>query len=149
MKIIKRTCLKSEYFYSSNNFEDYYTTYCYLQNCSNFYYTDEIFYIADKNNETSLTKKMTISKMADAIDVIFKTYEKTTLKKSIQLLALHYYIYGYKILSKINSEDKSEIIQKLESLRNILPIHTVRVIIEKFNIKYLLYYIYIRSKPRK
>lgn len=148
-KIIKRNYLKSEDFYNSNNFEDYYTTYRFLENCSNFYYTDDVFYVADKNNVTSLTKKMNVSKISDAIDVIFKIYEKSTLKKSISLLALHYYIYGYWILSKVNDGDKSKIVQKLESLRSIIPKHTVIEIIKKFNIKYLIYYIYIKARRKK
>ena len=148
-KIIKRKYLKSEDFYNSNNFEDYYTTYCFLENCSNFYYTDEAFYVTDRNNVTSLTKEMNVSKISDAIDIIFKIYEKSTLKKSISLLALHYYIYGYWILSKVNDGDKSKIVQKLESLRSIIPKHTVIEIIKKFNIKYLIYYIYIKARRRK
>ncbi len=148
-KIIKRNYLKSEYFYNSNNFEDYYTTYYFLENCSSFYYTDEVFYVADKNNVTSLTKEMNVSKISDAIDVIFKIYENTTLKKSISLLALHYYIYGYRIISKINDDNKSKIIQKLESLRTIIPKHTVKEIIKKFNIKYLIYYVYLKIRRKK
>lgn len=148
-KIMKRSYLKSEYFYHSNNFEDYYTTYCYLENCSNFYYTDEVFYVADKNNKASLTNNMTVSKMSEAIDIILKIYKMTKLKKSVSLLALHYYIFGFKILSNIKIEDKSNIKQKLESLKSIFPQHIVREIRQKFNVKYLVYYAYLETRRKK
>lgn len=92
-KIMKRSLIKEEYFIDSDNFEDYYTSYLYLENCSSFYYTNEIFYVADKSNKKSLTSSMSTEKIEKAIDIIFRIYNITKLKNSIRLLALHYYIY--------------------------------------------------------
>ena len=43
-KIFKRKIMKEEFFLDANNFEDYFTTYSYLNECNNFYYTKKVYY---------------------------------------------------------------------------------------------------------
>lgn len=146
-KIFVKDKMKEEYFYDSNNFEDFYTTYMYLNNCKNFYYTDSIFYVSDKSNLDSLTKTMNLTKIEKTIKIITEIYEKTILNKSAQLVILNYYVQASKMIIKMteSKERKKIVFRQLIDLRKMLSKDQlyIRLYIRKFSLRNLLDYIYV------
>lgn len=140
LKIFKREKLSENCFVEFNNFEDTYTTYKYLNNCSNFYYEKDIYYVFDETaNHKSLTKIKNINKFIDTIDLIELIYNESKLKDSCCISTFNYFLYlisliennsewDYKKVEELKTKMKKletiflsnfDIIKKIQSDKNI------------------------------
>ncbi len=147
MKILKKEKFKEDFFIDANNFEDGYTTYKYLNECNYFYYLDEPLYIVNRLDENnSLTKTFSFEKAIRTVDIIIQINQFSKLKKSVELLALIYYMtYVRKIFTiKGNLEKKRELCKKLQQLGRILDNDAKKLCKEKFKRK--AYYLYRVSR---
>lgn len=147
MKILKKGKFKEDFFIDANNFEDGYTTYKYLNECNYFYYLDEPLYIVNRLDENnSLTKTFSFEKAIRTVDIIIQINQFSKLKKSVELLALIYYMtYVRKIFTiKGNLEKKRELCKKLQQLGRILDNDAKKLCKEKFKRK--AYYLYRVSR---
>lgn len=102
LKVFRKEKLDKNCFIEYDNFEDTYTTYKYLNNCSNFYYEKDIYYAFDETaNLQSLTKIKNIDKFIKTIDLIKLIYKESKLKKSCCISTFNYYLYLISLVQKI------------------------------------------------
>lgn len=142
-KIFKREKMEKEDFCNANNYEDYYTTYKYLNKCNNFYYTDKILYYANRDNENSISKKVNVKKMNNTVELLKKTYKETSYKPIFSKIMFEYYICSRRMLDKIkctNKEKKESIkkIKELEEYFSFFEILKFKISLKQF-IKYIYY----------
>ncbi len=145
-KIFVKEKMQEDYFCNYNNFEDYYTTYKYINNCKNFFYTKEIFYYADRDDENSISKKKSLSKICNTVDLLKKIYEETKYKKNIKNLLLRYYMFARRNIDISNEEEKEIAINKAKELKQYFTL--TEIFKSKKVIKYLLLYIYYDIKDK-
>lgn len=123
LKIMRKEKLDENCFVESNNFEDTYTTYKYLNNCSNFYYDNEEYYVFDETaNTKSLTKIKDVNKFINTIDLVIKIYNESKLKNSCCISAFNYYIYLISLIEYHKEWDSIKVQflkNKMEKLENI------------------------------
>ena len=119
-KIFVRKKMKEEYFYNSSNFEDVYTTYMYLNNCKSFYYTQKIFYVANRDTPGSLTKNKTTRMKIDTLDIIEKLYKNTKFKKIMAQYRFNNYCWGWRMITRLNKllPEEKEYLRKLKSIKD-------------------------------
>ena len=141
-KVFVSSKMNIECFCNYNNFEDYYTTYKYLNNCENFYYTKEIFYYANRDNENSISKKKDIKKIYDTVNLLKLTYNNTYYKSIFSKIIYSYYLYARRLLDKVTgtSQVKKQHINKVKELKAYFNLITVFK--GRFKIKQFLIYIY-------
>ena len=141
-KIFRREKMKSEYFCNASNYEDYYTTYKYLENCSNFFYTDEIFYYANRDNENSISKKNNYDKVYKTIDLLKEMYSFSKYKEAIMLIAYEYYAFVRRTIDKDNLAklEKTEKIKKSKELEKIF--NGRKILCSRISMKEKLKFIY-------
>lgn len=123
LKILKREKLSENCFVEFNNFEDTYTTYKYLNNCSNFYYEKDIYYAFDETaNHKSLTKMKNINKFIDTIDLIELIYNESKLKESCCISTFNYFLYLISLIENHSEWDYKKVeelktkMKKLETI---------------------------------
>ena len=123
LKIFKREKLNENCFVEFNNFEDTYTTYKYLNNCTNFCYEKEIYYVFDETaNNKSLTKIKNINKFIYTIDLIELIYNESKLKKSCCISAFNYFLYLISLIeshTEWNKDKANELKTKMKKLETI------------------------------
>lgn len=119
-KIFRKKIMKEEFFIDANNFEDYYTTYSYLNKCNNFYYTKKVCYYTYRDNPDSLTKKNSTEKMIKAVKICKKINEMLKFKKMTTKLLLnnHYNCIKY-ILANEEEKNYSIYVKELKSMIEI------------------------------
>lgn len=141
-KIFKREKMKINDFCAANNYEDYYTTYKYLNRCNNFYFTDKIFYYANRDNESSISKKINAKKICDTVELLKKTYEETIYKLIFSKIIFEYYIDSRRMLDKIDISkvEKKECIKKVKNLKQYF--NFIEILKFDFPVKQYLKYIY-------
>lgn len=131
-KIFKKDFLDSNMFINTLAYEDLYTTYLYLEKCKNFYYIDKSFYTIyhSKNGVTlsSVINKENFGSKLRIIYELYKRYENSSLKYSIELRMV-YLIMAYSKMSK------KDINNELESI-----IQQFVIILKKDNVKYVKEY---------
>lgn len=122
-KIFKKDKMNDNCFVDFNNFEDTYTTYKYLNNCINFYYENEPYYVFDeKANPQSLTKIQKIDKFIGTVDLIEAIYNQSKLKSSCQISSFNYYVYLISLINKHKEWDENKVCElksKMKKLENI------------------------------
>ncbi len=129
LKIFKSSKLTYDCFSDDNNFEDTYTTYKYLNNCNNFYYVKDVFYVYDETaNKKSLTKEKNIDKFIRTIDLIVKMCLESKLEYSCCVSAFNYYIY---LISLIDKETSWKYDKVNELKKQMLKLE--KIFISKFN----------------
>lgn len=153
-KIFKKSLMKEEFFISTSNFEDFYTTYKYLDSSVNFYVTDEIFYSINVNDDNiSLTKKMNFKIFSQCFDILLKLYDELKnddLKNSLVDISLERCILYTKLYIKGYYERKKMIliINKLNDLY-----HNVLVFRNNYRIRNvkdkMVFYIFILLLSRR
>lgn len=117
LKIFKSEKLSEDCFCDYNNFEDTYTTYMYLNECNNFYYENDIYYIYDETvNKQSLTKIKKVDKFIKTIDLIKMMNLKSKLKESCCISAFNYFLYLIDLVETKQFENKD-----IEVLKNKMP----------------------------
>ena len=75
-KILRRTLLNEKMFIDSNSFEDFYTSYLYLDKCKSYYYLDEVFYCVyhGEDNDNHLSLVQNYEKKKKRLNIVNKTY---------------------------------------------------------------------------
>lgn len=139
-KIFRKSKMKEEYFYNSNTFEDYYTTYMYLNECNNFYFYNKECYFYEINNNYSLSKNYDMAKISLTVDLLITLYSKVKLKKSLSQMIFRYYYYCIRILENKNLNIGKECSSKLNELKKYISYKNL--IYTKDKLKYL----YIKIK---
>ena len=139
-KIFVRDKMKEEFFFDSNNYEDYYTTYMYLNDCNTFNFTDDILYVSNRDNPKSVSKITTVSKQIIALEIIKDIYNNTKFKEGISLLAFNTYGNNWVLLEKLinPSEESEKLLYKLEETKNIIGNLNMKNISIKNKVKYWL-----------
>lgn len=136
LKVFRKEKLTEDCFVEFNNFEDTYTTYKYLNYCTNFYYENDIYYIFDETaNSKSLTKIKNIDKFNKTIDLIKMIYKESKLKESCCISTFNYYLYLIKLIKEYPewNKDKVKILkEKMDELECIF-ISNFNLIIDKFD----------------
>ncbi len=145
-KIFKREKMAISDFCDANNYEDYYTTYKYLNKCKNYYYTDKILYYSDRDNENSISKKYSTKKIYMTIEILKKTYEETDYKSVFSKIIFNYYIFSRRLLDKNNFSklEKNKCLKKLNTLKSYFQL--VDIVKSKFPLKHYFKYIYYQVK---
>lgn len=145
-KIFKREKMESDDFCDSNNYEDYYTTYKYLNKCNNFYYTNKIFYYANRDNESSISKKLDVNKINNTVELLKKTYEETNYKSIFSKIVFEYYVNSRRALDKINVSniENEKCIKNVKTLKQYFSLWEILKF--KFPLKQYLKYIYYETK---
>lgn len=132
LKVMKKEKLDKNCFIEFNNFEDTYTTYKYLNKCTNFYYDNQIYYVYDEiANPSSLTKIKNIDKFIDTIDIVVRIYNESKLKDSCCISAFNYYMY----LVHLIDHHKEWNISKVRRLKNNMK-KLVDIFVKKMDIIY-------------
>lgn len=116
-KVFKKRIMKEDFFINANNFEDYFTTYSYLNQCNNFYYTKKIFYYTYRNNPNSLTQKNNTEKMIKAVEICKKINEMPRFKKMTTKLLLNNYFNCIKYI--LMNEKKENYFKYIKELKLI------------------------------
>ncbi len=130
LKVFKKEKLDKNCFVEYDNFEDTYTTYKYLNKCSNFYYEKDIYYAFDETaNLQSLTKIKNIDKFIKTIELVKLIYNESKLKKSCCISTFNYYLYLISLIEKQKNWDK----KKVEELKQKM-IELEKIFIKNFEI---------------
>lgn len=140
-KVFVKDKMKEQYFYDSGNYEDYYTTYMYLDSCTTFYYVKDIIYVADRDNPNSTTKEKSIKKRIDAVTIINSIYANTKFKNSIAKLGLYEFIANWRLAKKIFrlSKEYKILIENLKKTKvNIIQNRDLKELTFVNKIKYLV-----------
>lgn len=146
-KIFVRSKMKSEYFYDSNSYEDFYTTYMYLNNCNKVYYSKIVCYASDRDVENSLSKQISEKKFFDTVDIINKMSKESKMKRAIMTIALEYFTYGRRYLdkNKLDRDKKKRIKNKINELKSIIKLPNVIFIDTHYKVKLKYFYFIIRD----
>ena len=123
-KVFVKKKMKAKYFCKAFNFEDFYITYFYLNNCNSFHYINQIFYCSNRDCEGSLSKKQDVEKIKNTIKVLEKIYNSTKYKGAVAMATLKYYYFLRKILkskdfTKVEKRELKSIIYKLNKVINL------------------------------
>lgn len=150
-KIFLREKMKEEYFYDGTNYEDYYTTYMYLNECKEIQYVKEIFYVSNRDNPKSITKTKSIKKQIQSLEVIRQLYISTNFKINISLLVFDTYTSNWRRFKELINPNKESLIllYKLEEIKNIIKNLDKRNVTFKNIIKYYIINLAIYIGKRK
>lgn len=96
-KIMKHDLLSENMFIDSNTFEDFYTSYLYLDKCKNYYYLDEVLYCCYRGVDN-----------ANHLTVLLDDIEK--VKKNLKIVNLTYSNVESKIIKSCIADYCSRII---------------------------------------
>lgn len=119
LKVFRKEKFSKDCFAEFNNFEDTYTTYKYLNNCSNFYYENDIYYIFDETaNSQSLTKIKYVDKFIKTVDLIKMIYKESKLKESCCISTFNYYLYLINLINE-NKWDKEKVKNLKEKMKEL------------------------------
>lgn len=144
-KIFKKNILNSKMFIDSNNFEDFYTTYMYLDKCKNYYYLNKNMYNINRMNENSnsLTKNSDFNKYLNSFKIVnqcFSKLENEFTKKSLAAIMAKMLIGFEKKANKFSNDEKSKIIPEIVLLtKNISQYDDVFYSSNFFIVKKIIY----------
>ena len=115
-KIFKREKIKENFFINMKNYEDYYLSYCTLNNCKDFYYLDEPIYIINRKNENnSLTSKFNFDNNISKYEIIELLEKKCpNFKCSIQKLLTKVYLDDLNQSTSLNKKDTQKLLKFLK-----------------------------------
>ena len=111
-KIFRADLMQKEFFCDSDNFEDYYTTYKYLEKCKNIFYTSKILYYANRDNDGSISKKKNIYKMLKTMKIAKEIHEFSRFKNATEKLLLDSYIMASMYMIKNKKKEYLPIIKR-------------------------------------
>ena len=143
-KIFLKDKMCDDYFSNYNNFEDYYTTYKYLNDENiNVFYTKNICYYSNRDNVNSLSKKYDKKKFLDTIDLLEDIYSFSMYKDVIITVICNYYTYCKYNMKKFNlsNEDKNDITIELKRLRKIIKTNSLFKVRKNFRCFMKLIYV--------
>lgn len=142
-KVLVRKNIKDEYFIAENSYEDFYTTYTYLNECNNFYVSDKILYCSDRSNIGSISKKVNPEKICKTVDLLIRLYKKTKFKESLEFIIYDFYNFSRRRIEKSDllKQDKNLYINKIKELKKYFSFKTLintRVSLTEY-LKYFYY----------
>ena len=145
-KVFVKNKMNSSFFSTYNNFEDYYTTYKYLNGCDKIYYTKKICYYANRDNSDSLSKKYNEKKFLDTINLLEEIYAFSKYKDVIATIICNYYTFCKHNMKKFNltKEEIKNINNELQRLKKIINIKSILRV--RHNYKCLLKLIYVKME---
>lgn len=139
-KIFNARCMEKDFFLNFNNYEDYYTTYKYLNVAKKKYFTNEILYFSDRDCCNSLSKNKNINKMIETFKISCKINDFSKYKRATAKLMTECYIMvGRYIIKKKNINDKYKYIEKLEEIKGDKHLYIVNT-----NLKNIIKILYIK-----
>ena len=137
-KIFVKEKLDLKYFIDSNNYEDYYTTYRYVDNCDKIYYTNEVFYYANRDNENSLSKNVDLEKIEKTCYVLEKMKEECNCKFAINQIIFKYYSWGtwYYVQKRndLNELEKKRIKLTLGKIRKLFRVRNIKISLKDYKL---------------
>lgn len=144
-KIFRKSILTEDMFYESTIFEDLYTTYIYLDKCSNFFYSAKCYYtIYHDIDSSSLSSKPTAESFAKSLEMILMVHEKlekSSLRYSLELwMALLFTTYWKARVKNDTSYNSKMINDSIQKIAGILKEN--KIVIKpsgKKHIKVLIY----------
>ena len=124
-KIFRKSILTEDMFYESTIFEDLYTTYIYLDKCSNFFYSAKCYYtIYHDIDSSSLSSKPTAESFAKSLEMILMVHEKlekSSLRYSLELwMALLFTTYWKARVKNDTSYNSKMINDSIQKIAGIL-----------------------------
>lgn len=142
-KIFIRKKVKQEFFINSSSYEDYYFTYLYLNYCSNFYYTNEIMYYANRDNSNSISKKFDSKKIENSVNILLELYQLTTFKMSLSLQIYDFYNYSRRKVdkSRISKLEKKKLTNTIKKLKKCFTLKEL-ILVHIKPIDFLKYFYY-------
>ena len=148
-KVFVREKMTVDNFCNSNNFEDAYTLYTYLNNCNNFYFTNEAFYYSDRDVSNSLSKRIDTNKIFRTVENLEEIYKKTNYKLILSKVIYDYYIFTRKMIdkSKTNAENKEEKIKQVNKVKELKKLYKGRDLFKIFySLKEVIKYYYFKME---
>ena len=151
LKVFISQKMKSDYFKAGNNYEDFYTTYYYLDHCQNFYYENNSFYCINRLEENnSLTKTNGIDKFQQALYNMIEVYQlskQLEIKTSISAIMLELYMqYFYDRLHfHYSKEDLVQIKPNIRQIKEIIRKHKLSMQYCSIK-KKIIYYIFLKRR---
>ena len=144
-KVFKKNILNLGMFVNGMNFEDYATTYLYLNKAKTIYYINEVLYNINRDDDNkSLTTKIDIDKIMESVDLMIMVYnkiEKIQLKESIcfLLMLLYKMILKEYIKNFLNFKKRKKLKQYLRKLKKIINFNKI----EKYCVDFSNWSIYV------
>lgn len=122
-KIFVKNKMTIDNFCDANNYEDTYTVFTYLNNCNNFYFSNEVFYYSNRDLSNSLSKIMNTKKIFKTVDLLKEIYNKTNYKLVFSKVIYEWYTYLRMLIDRDktninNKEEKQKQIKKLKELKD-------------------------------
>ena len=154
-KIFRKSILTEDMFYESTIFEDLYTTYIYLDKCSNFFYSAKCYYtIYHDIDSSSLSSKPTAESFAKSLEMILMVHEKlekSSLRYSLELwMALLFTTYWKARVKNDTSYNSKMINDSIQKIAGILKEN--KIVIKpsgKKHIKVLIYKMLLMISKKK
>ncbi|MBR5227163.1 MAG: glycosyltransferase family 2 protein [Clostridia bacterium] len=144
-KIFVKDKMNTEYFCQYNNYEDFYTTYRYLENCTNFYYTKEICYFANRDNNDSISKIINSQKISNTVTLLKKIYDESKYKDALSIIVYDYYVVIRRKLDSVTRDQN--IIKDEEKIKELKPFfNLIKLIKMRQKLRRCLIYIYYNIK---
>ena len=122
-KIFVKRLMHEEYFYDANNYEDYYVTYRYLNNCNKIYFLENELYYSNRDNANSISKEKNIDKMMETIKICKKIYEESKLRKSASILLINCFVMVGRYIIKNYKGSKKDYIKQLREIVKLKDIN--------------------------
>lgn len=143
-KIFVKEKMEDSFFCDASSYEDFYTTYTYLNKCNNFYFSDEIFYYANRDNENSISKKVNLRKIIDSVNLLQELIGVTEFKEALSFIIYDFYNYSRRQIDKgvLSCELKDVGIKKLKELKINFNFRTL-ILVKANYIEYFKYFYYI------
>ena len=143
-KVLVRKNIKDDYFIPENSYEDFYTTYTYLNECKNFYLSDKTLYCSDRSNNDSISKKVNPEKISKTVDLLIKLYKETNFKKSLEFIIYDFYNFSRRRIDKsdLSKQDKKLYTKKIKELKKYFSFKTL-INTKVSLVEYLKYFYYL------
>lgn len=126
-KVLKKDILTSDMFLEGYNYEDVATTYLYFDKCNKIYYTEEVLYNINRDDDNiSLTKIIDINRITSAIDIILNVYPKIESQYIKESLSLVFFLKYKELIAKhiknlvrLNFKENKMIIDYLNKIKQM------------------------------
>lgn len=139
-KVFKAKVMKNDFFCDYNNYEDYYTTYKFLNDANKKYFSNEILYYSDRDCVNSLSKNTNIEKMIKTYTLCSEINKFSKYKKATSKLMLDCYtMIGRYIIKCTNINNKYKYLVELDNIKNINNFNIIDT-----NFKNIIKIIYIK-----
>ena len=146
-KIFVRSLFKSEYFCESKNYEDYYSTYRYLNECKKIYFTQQIFYYTNRDNGNSISKIYDDKKIIDTMKLLKEIKNFSKYQDVVNTMICQFYTFSKNKFFEGKICDTKNIRECFDELKKELNYKSLFKV--KRSMKILLKLMYIKLKEIK